>query len=296
MKKIGISILMVMLIIQSFISPIAASANSGQQSFSLNIGEVEMDPSDESKGKVQLNWAYVSNGSDKEEYFEFSLPEGIKVEEAQSGDLLIDGESIGTYVINPDGSIQVTILPKQEKNGVGTIEVAGTIIVEEPIPTSEEKEDALKEEVQEPQEEQEHQEPNSVIEQTEITQNILTSADLTFYNSNNEEVDRVNRESIISVVYTWEIPNGHGYKNGATFHFQLPEELKVYESINNVPIKFGEVEIGNFSVDMNGAATIVFNEFIENHSNIKGKLEVLTRINETITVTEDRIVKVTPIQ
>ena len=39
----------------------------------------------------------------------FPFPEGIKVEEAQSGDLLIDGESIGTYVINPDGSIQVTI-------------------------------------------------------------------------------------------------------------------------------------------------------------------------------------------
>ena len=46
---------------------------------------------------------------------------------------------------------------------------------------------------------------------------------------------------------------------------------------------------------MNGEVTVVFNSFIENHSNISGTIEVLSKISETVVVTEDKKVTVTPI-
>lgn len=129
-----------------------------------------------------------------------------------------------------------------------------------------------------------------------VTDNILKSAQLTFKSSTGQTLNSVTTESIIQVDYTWELPNGHKYVDGATYTFQLPAELEVYEVINNSPVKFNGVEIGKFSVALDGTAKVVFNDFIENNSNIKGTLQVLSQINETAEMNEDKQVIVTPVQ
>ena len=129
-----------------------------------------------------------------------------------------------------------------------------------------------------------------------ITDNILKSAQLTFKSSTGQTLNSVTTESIIQVDYTWELLNGHKYVDGATYTFQLPPELEVYEVINDSPVKFNGVEIGKFSVAMDGTAKVVFNDFIENNSNIRGTLQVLSKINKTAEMNEDKQVIVTPIQ
>jgi len=129
----------------------------------------------------------------------------------------------------------------------------------------------------------------------EIKENILTNAVLTFENTVGQQVDQVDRSTIISVKYDWKLPNGHGYKSGATYQFRLPEPLVVYETIKEEPILFNGETIGTFSLDFDGTVKIVFNDFIETHSNIKGTIEVLSKISETVTITEDKKIIITPI-
>ncbi|WP_080843880.1 SpaA isopeptide-forming pilin-related protein [Cytobacillus gottheilii] len=131
---------------------------------------------------------------------------------------------------------------------------------------------------------------------TDITENILTSAKLTFQNEVGESVDRVTTKSVIIADYEWALENGHTYTDGATFHFQVPSELKVYSEVKDEPLWFGDQSVGTFSVALDGNATVVFNDFIERHSNIKGTLQVLTSIKGTNVITSERIVTVTPIQ
>ncbi|WP_367660022.1 collagen binding domain-containing protein [Cytobacillus gottheilii] len=149
--------------------------------------------------------------------------------------------------------------------------------------------DAIKDEAEE-KDNQLQTEPN-----TDINEEILTNATLTFKNSNDETVNEVTRETTIIVDYDWSLPNGHGYTDGATYHFKVPSELAIYEAVNT-EIMFDNQSIGTFTVDLAGNATVVFNQFIEERSNIQGTLQVLTNIRETTTVTEDRIVRVTPIE
>ena len=129
-----------------------------------------------------------------------------------------------------------------------------------------------------------------------ITDNILKDATLTFKSTTGQVLNKVDKQSIIQVDYNWELPNQHPYKAGATYTFQLPSELEVYEVINDSSIKFDGVEIGKFSVAMDGTAKVVFNDFIEKKSNIKGTLQVLSQINESAEMTEDKEVLVTPVQ
>lgn len=70
----------------------------------------------------------------------------------------------------------------------------------------------------------------------------------------------------------------------------------MYEAVTNEPLLFNGETMGMFTVDMNGLATVVFNDFIEKHLRISGTLEVLIRISEQVIVTEERNVITTPIK
>ncbi len=172
--------------------------------------------------------------------------------------------AIGSYKVTTSGDIIITINEGQEKNTTGCFEFTALA----------------------------GKETRSTI----ITENILTDAELTFEDKIGNPVEGVDQESIIVVKYKWALPNGHGYKAGATFNFNLPPELTVYEEVTNEPLKFGADTLGTFTVKMNGEVTVVFNDFIENHSNISGTMEVISKISEQVIVTEERVVKVTPIQ
>lgn len=129
-----------------------------------------------------------------------------------------------------------------------------------------------------------------------ITDNILRDATLDFKSSTGQTLDKVDKQSIVQVDYNWELPNGHSYKAGATYTFQLPQELEVYEVVSDSPVRFNGTEMGKFSVAIDGTAKLVFNKFIEENSNIKGTLQVLSQINESAEMTADKEVLVTPVQ
>ncbi|MBB4823279.1 putative surface anchored protein [Sporosarcina luteola] len=130
-----------------------------------------------------------------------------------------------------------------------------------------------------------------------IAENILTGAIVTVFEDEFSDVpvNGVTKTSIIQVDYQFAFLNNHGYKKGATFNFTLPRELVVFNSIEKKLIFNGE-EAGTFTVDTSGNASIVFTDFIENNSNVSGTLEVQTRIDETTTINEEKVVTFTPIE
>ncbi|MBD2843679.1 LPXTG cell wall anchor domain-containing protein [Paenibacillus sp. IB182496] len=125
---------------------------------------------------------------------------------------------------------------------------------------------------------------------------ILTNAELSMEDEYGEPVAAADKASIIAVKYEFALPNGHSYGDKHAFVFDVPEELDIYEAITDEKILFAGQEMGTFSVSMDGQVSILFNSFIETHSNISGSLEVLSQIREDVVVTEDRVVTVTPIE
>ncbi|MFZ4451666.1 SpaA isopeptide-forming pilin-related protein [Salibacterium aidingense] len=138
-------------------------------------------------------------------------------------------------------------------------------------------------------------EPQPVqVQNMEITDNILTDARI--LNGKGEEVGSINADSEVELVYGWELPDGHGYTEGAQYSFSLPEEFNVYDPIDRQPIIFNGETIGHFSVTSGGEATVEFTDFIEQFSNINGDLRVWTEMNKETVVEENKTITVTPIQ
>ena len=134
----------------------------------------------------------------------------------------------------------------------------------------------------------------------DITENILSGYTVTAVNSGNQAGDVVTKDSIVKIDYTWEIEDNHPYVNGSTFRFKLPVELDVYQAIKNAPLNFMDEGVvrtmGIFNVDLNGDATITFNENVTAFSDINGVLQVLTQVKETTTVSNENTVVITPIE
>lgn len=134
----------------------------------------------------------------------------------------------------------------------------------------------------------------------DIQEEILTDYNVTETTETGGTVDVVTTDSIVKIDYTWALANGHPYGEGSTYRFQIPEQLKMYRAVTNQPLNFidnGETKsMGLFNVDVNGNATIVFNENVTQFSNIGGKLQVLTQVKQTTTVSEENTVVITPIK
>lgn len=129
-----------------------------------------------------------------------------------------------------------------------------------------------------------------------ITENILTDVELTFEEeSDGTPVDEVDQDTVIGVQYKWALENNHGYTAGATFTFQLPSELKVYEPVVSAEMLFEEEVVGYFSVATDGTATIQFTDVIEQYSNVNGYVKVWTEISEETIITGDELI-ITPIE
>ncbi|MCC2248763.1 Ig-like domain-containing protein [Virgibacillus sp. AGTR] len=137
---------------------------------------------------------------------------------------------------------------------------------------------------------------NKLTAKKEIMENILTSAELSYEDTDGNAVEKPDINSLISINYTWELANNHGYKAGDEFHFDVPKELKVYNSIDKAEMNFNGETIGYFSVNESGSATITFTKFIEDFSNINGSIEIWTELSEDIIITEEKEVIVTPIE
>nr|WP_249316973.1 SpaA isopeptide-forming pilin-related protein [Bacillus sp. FJAT-50079] len=128
-----------------------------------------------------------------------------------------------------------------------------------------------------------------------IENNILTDYQITL-SENGQEVESAGPETIVSISYNWAIPNGHNYKEGSTFTFQVPPELDVYNTLNREEMKdYSGNLIGYFSVNDSGQATIEFTKYIEEHSNLGGSLQIITELHKELVIDDDKVT-VTPIQ
>jgi len=74
--------------------------------------------------------------------------------------------------------------------------------------------------------------------------------------------------------YTWALPDGHGYKAGATFTFDLPTQFELYNDLNGNLI-FDDEPIGTYTVDKNtNKVVFTFNDYIESHFQVGGTFTV----------------------
>ncbi|MBP3040221.1 hypothetical protein J9303_12070, partial [Bacillaceae bacterium Marseille-Q3522] len=127
----------------------------------------------------------------------------------------------------------------------------------------------------------------------EITENILTGItvevntgttdepvweDITHYS----DPLGLGDEEMIRLSYDWALANGHGYTEGATYTFSLPEQFQVYNEVNgNLELDNGEI-VGTFKLTEDRTVTMTFNDYMETHSNVSGILRFWTELREDL--------------
>ncbi len=116
----------------------------------------------------------------------------------------------------------------------------------------------------------------------QITENILTGVTLTDKDGKpfNDTDNRPSPDSITKIDFTWEILESLNVKKGDYYTFQLPEYFIVHNTITEDLIDGEGHTIGSFVVTPDGKVTMTFNEYVEDHPNIAGDLNIRTEFNE----------------
>jgi len=84
----------------------------------------------------------------------------------------------------------------------------------------------------------------------------------------------------VKLQYNFELPNEHNIKNGQSHIMHIPKEFEIINQMNFlIGDNSGEV-IANGTIDIDGKVTIVFTEFVEQHSNISGYFFIETKFDE----------------
>lgn len=94
--------------------------------------------------------------------------------------------------------------------------------------------------------------------------------------------DRVERSQLgdaVRIEYEWALENGHSYKSGDTFEFDIPQEFVIYSNINGQLMMDGGLSVGDFTVDTAGHVTMTFNSMVENYSEVGGMLQINTEFS-----------------
>ncbi|WFR62764.1 collagen binding domain-containing protein [Paenibacillus amylolyticus] len=129
-----------------------------------------------------------------------------------------------------------------------------------------------------------------------LTKLILTGADGALIDSVQNPGHRIQADEAIQLKYDWELPN-NTYKSGDTFTFNLPEQFVIYTDIDEpLATENGQNEVGRFTVDRQGKVVLTFNDYVENHSNVTGTLQIQTEFSTEIVKGSTEVTIVTPIK
>jgi len=217
------------------------------------------------------------------------------------------GLGVGSaWAAEPQGSIHTSAEAKNENSTVETrtesqenaaketdaaAAAAGPAKLPEPAPQlqSAEENETDSVEVAEKQAEPGTSVGESVYEEPQPS-NILTSISLTDDEGNvlgdgSSSGIQIDAGEALNLHYQWALPNDHTYKEGSTFEFDLPQAFRIYTEIRDVALTTGgdgNESSGSFSVDTNGHVTVVFNRFVEDHSNVSGTITVRSELKEEI--------------
>lgn len=97
------------------------------------------------------------------------------------------------------------------------------------------------------------------------------------YNPSREGVSKLGDP--VRIEYEWSLENGHGYKAGDKFEFDIPKEFTIYSKITE-SLETENGSIGEFTVETNGHVTVVFNELVDN-SEVRGTMKINTEFSKT---------------
>ncbi|WP_127460517.1 collagen binding domain-containing protein [Paenibacillus elgii] len=128
-----------------------------------------------------------------------------------------------------------------------------------------------------------------------ISNSIIDSVTMAVYDKSGNVVtdDVYEPGSKVKLDYTWSLPNGHGYKNGDTYTFKLPEQFKLYNDIPDQPLVSGGEAIGKFKVYKDSHEVVMTLEAIENLADVKGTLTFQTAFDmQVINGSTTQIIKV----
>ncbi|PNK39580.1 collagen-binding protein [Bacillus thuringiensis] len=114
----------------------------------------------------------------------------------------------------------------------------------------------------------------------QITTNILTGVKLTDKDGKPfTEDNRPSTDSPANIEFTWELLKSMNVKNGDYYIFDLPKHFKIYNTINSPLYDSENHQIGNFTVTKDGKVTMTFNDYVEEHPDVAGNLQLKTEFN-----------------
>ncbi|WP_142955106.1 SpaA isopeptide-forming pilin-related protein [Bacillus cereus] len=115
----------------------------------------------------------------------------------------------------------------------------------------------------------------------QLTTNILTSVKLTDKDGKPfTEDNRPSTDSPANIEFTWELLKSMNVKSGDYYIFDLPKHFKIYNTINSPLYDSENNPIGNFTVTKDGKVTMTFNDYIEEHPDVVGNLQLKTEFNK----------------
>ncbi len=114
-----------------------------------------------------------------------------------------------------------------------------------------------------------------MIEESLLTSVILRDANGNIIDADANPGNRPKRGDALTVEYEWKLENGHGYKAGDQFIFQLPEAFELYNEFDG-PLS----QYGTYEVSMDGTVVFTFNSLIEVNSNVSGTFKAETKFSE----------------
>ncbi len=115
----------------------------------------------------------------------------------------------------------------------------------------------------------------------QITTNILTGVKLTDKDGKPfTEDNRPSTDSPANIEFTWELLKSMNVKNGDYYIFDLPKHFKIYNTINSPLYDSENNPIGNFTVTKDGKVTMTFNDYVEEHPDVVGNLQLKTEFNK----------------
>ena len=119
------------------------------------------------------------------------------------------------------------------------------------------------------------------IQVKQITTNILTGVKLTDKDGKPfTEDNRPSTDSPANIEFTWELLKSMNVKNGDYYIFDLPKHFKIYNTINSPLYDSENHQIGNFTVTKDGKVTMTFNDYVEEHPDVAGNLQLKTEFNK----------------
>ncbi|MED3069950.1 collagen binding domain-containing protein, partial [Bacillus thuringiensis] len=115
----------------------------------------------------------------------------------------------------------------------------------------------------------------------QITTNILTGVKLTDKDGKPfTEDNRPSTDSPANIEFTWELLKSMNVKSGDYYIFDLPKHFKIYNTINSPLYDSENHQIGNFTVTKDGKVTMTFNDYVEEHPDVAGNLQLKTEFNK----------------